>query len=78
MKSTLFILLTLLSVACNSTKFKVGDCIQKPDSIIIYKVDSIAQDGYLLKNITDSQSDFVKSKFSEQWIISTCNKSLQL
>ena len=65
----LFIL--LLSVACNTTKFKVGDCVQKPDSMRIYQVSKLGENQITLVSKSDSFNQALTTT-SMDWIKTKC------
>lgn len=67
------ILLPIL-VSCNSKEFKVGECIQKPDEAIVWKVDTVKKDTLI---ITQKQNPSLPQRKevtpSSDWIISSCS-----
>lgn len=71
MKLIITFLIILLSVACNTTKFKVGECIQKPDSVTAFKVTEVKESGYVLLNTFD-QNTLVIDSSDSSWMKSSC------
>lgn len=77
MKGTILILLLSLSalLSCNNeeNKFQVGDCIQNPDSIIVWKVKSINDGNYTLHQKQDKREPDIKTiKLDGIWSKSNC------
>lgn len=68
------IMLTFLLtiVACNKQKIQVGDCIQKPDSPIIWSVESVTESEVTITNQTTKQEIAVVESLNNNWGIVNC------
>jgi len=65
--------LLLFFAACNKESFKVGDCIQNPDSIIVWKVKKVEGDNYTLFQNKDKRVPNLKTiKLDGIWTKSNC------
>lgn len=65
-----FILLTI--VACNKQKIQVGDCIQRPDSPIIWSVAAINNSEVTMTNQTTKEEIAVVESLNDNWGIVNC------
>lgn len=69
----IFLLQTLL-IGCNDAKdFKVGDCIQKPDSVIVWQIKGISKGNYTIYQKQDKREPSVKTiELDGVWSKSNC------
>ena len=67
-------LIQILFISCNDKKeFKVGDCIQKPDSVIVWKIKSKNKENYTLFQQQDKREPSIKTiKLKDIWTKSNC------
>ncbi len=75
MKSlTVFIPLLFIISSCNKTSFKVGDCIQKPDEMTVWKVTTVDEKNDMGKLTQSGVSELVEkdTKLNSNWIITSC------
>lgn len=73
--SLIFVLFSLIFItACKEQKsFQVGDCIQKPDSVIVWKIKAINDDNYTLHQKQDQREPDIKTiKLEGVWTKSNC------
>ena len=62
---------------CQETEFKVGECIQKPDSMKIFKINKIEEEMAIVKVVApkmglDQKSTEREIKLSSDWIVTSC------
>lgn len=63
----------LIFVACNEPDFKVGECIQNPDSIIVWKIKSKKDKVYTLYQNQDKREPNLKTtELDGIWTRSNC------
>lgn len=69
----LIINFVLIFAACNKESFKVGDCIQNPDSIIVWEVKKVEAENYTLFQKKDQREPNLKTiKLDGIWTKSNC------
>lgn len=66
----LFILLTIIS--CNKVKMKVGECIQRPDEVFVWKIVNIQEDNLILVNQTTQKESAVTESKNQTWSKVNC------
>lgn len=67
-----FILL-FLSSCDKAPTFKVGDCVQKPDSMVVWKVDEISKEKMtLVQNQNPQMEKSQETEPSGDWIQTSC------
>lgn len=76
MKGTigLLFLLQIFLISCNENKeFKIGDCIQNPDSVIVWQIKAIHEDNYTLYQKQDKREPSLKTiNLKGIWTKSNC------
>ena len=72
MKIILFITL-ILSASCKTNQFKVGDCLQKPDSIEVFKIVKIEKESLKLISTREKESKEISANANSLWIKTNCN-----
>lgn len=74
MKALTLCAIAILTVSCNQQTFKVGDCVQKPDSMIVYKITN--QDDQKMTMEQNQNPQIEKTKqidlSGEGWIKTQC------
>jgi hypothetical protein len=73
MKNTLFLLLLVVLASCQESNFKVGDCIQKPDSMIVHRLDKI-ENGKAYITTVHPRGEAIPREIalSSDWIVTAC------
>lgn len=69
---TIFTILILVIVSCTEQKIQAGQCIQRPDSPLIYKVNKIEENLFVVQNQTERKSDEEKFDRSGNWGVVNC------
>lgn len=76
MNKFIFIINTLIFVACNEySHFEINDCIQKPDSVIVWKINEIddqTQEYTLSQNTDQREARLKKIKLKGHWSKTDC------
>lgn len=66
-------LFALAFLSCDSPSFKVGECVQKPDSMIVWKVEEVSEDEIVLSQNQNPQMEESKTtSASKGWIKTEC------
>lgn len=74
MKIITLLTLSLTILSCESKNFKVGECVQKPDSITVWTISKIDADELTLEQDSNpAEENTIKSKASSSWIKTQCN-----
>ena len=78
MKLTLFLSLFILN-ACQELNIKVGECIQRPDSMEILKVEEVNEQIATVTIVSPPSEDNTQRKLelSSQWIVTSCPTQLK-
>lgn len=71
MKYTKILIILFLSVSCNTTKFKVGQCVQKPDSLESFKIISV-NDNFLKLQSTKENALEITDSSTQGWMLINC------
>ena len=62
----------LFIISCTDKKIQVGQCVQRPDSPVVYEVQNI-QDSYLIVVNQTSKQELAESlSISDNWGIVNC------
>ena len=63
----------LVLASCNSTNLKIGDCIQKPDEMTVWKITNKDDDNKasLIQTGIDQKVE-KQTTLSSSWIITSC------
>lgn len=70
---TLLLLLSVLTISCNSLEFKLNDCIQKPDENIIWKIVELKDKEATLIQSAENAPEIAKPvTLNSSWIKAKC------
>ena len=59
--------------SCNAPEFKVGECVQQPDSVIVWKITEVAGERLVLKQDQNPQlKKTQESSSGKGWIKTQC------
>jgi hypothetical protein len=73
MKAIFFLLCVGLLMSCNEVDFKVGDCMQKPDESIIWKITQMdAGAATLIRSGKNMPEDVREIQLDSNWIKTRC------